>query len=70
MESPSYTPRRLLCFVQSRTRTERGAALLEYAMLVGLIAVVALISVAAFGGALGDKTTGIAGTLTEIAGLD
>ena len=56
-------PNRLISFAQSRDHAERGAALLEYALLVGLIAMVALISVTAFGDALGDKNTGIAGTI-------
>jgi len=33
-----------------RTRSERGANLMEYALVVGLIAVVAVVAVAALGG--------------------
>ena len=35
-----------------RARTERGASMVEYALLVGLIAVVAVVTVAALGGGI------------------
>jgi pilus assembly protein Flp/PilA len=35
-----------------RARTERGASMVEYALLVGLIAVVAVIAVAVLGGGI------------------
>jgi len=63
METLAQGSARVVSFVQSRGHTERGAALIEYALLVGLIAVVALISVAAFGDALGTKNDGIAGSI-------
>lgn len=56
-------PTQVVSFAQSRLRTDRGAALIEYALLVGLIAVVAIVSVTAFGDTLGDKNTGIAGSI-------
>ena len=55
----------VVSFVQSRMTDDRGAALLEYALLVGLIAVVAIASVTAFGDTLGDKNTGIAGSVAD-----
>jgi pilus assembly protein Flp/PilA len=36
----------------ARARTERGAILLEYALLIGLIAVVAVVVIAALGGGI------------------
>lgn len=63
MPTISYIPRRLVSFVQARFHAEGGAALLEYAMLVALIAMVAIISVTAFGDALGSKNDGIAGSI-------
>lgn len=63
MATISQLPTRLVSFVQSRLPAERGAALLEYALLVGLIAVVAIVSVTAFGDTLGDKNQGIAGSV-------
>jgi pilus assembly protein Flp/PilA len=35
-----------------RARTERGASMVEYALLVGLITVVAVVAVAALGGGI------------------
>ncbi len=35
-----------------RARTERGASMVEYALLVGLIAVVAVIAITALGGGI------------------
>ncbi len=35
-----------------RARTERGATMVEYALLVGLIAVVAVVAVSALGGSI------------------
>ena len=63
MATITHLPRRLVSYVQSRFYSEGGAALLEYAMLVGLIALVAIISVTAFGDALGGKNEGIAGSI-------
>ena len=50
---------------QSFTSGENGAAMVEYALLIGLIAVVAVIAVTNFGDALGDKNQGIAGSITD-----
>jgi pilus assembly protein Flp/PilA len=49
-----------------RTRSERGASMVEYALLVGLIAVVAVITIAAFGGGIANL---FSSTNTCIAGL-
>jgi Flp pilus assembly pilin Flp len=47
----------------SVTDSERGASLVEYALLVSLIALVAFIAVAAFGGALSTEYSDIAGSM-------
>jgi Flp pilus assembly pilin Flp len=48
--------RHLLGLVTTRrTRSERGASLVEYALLIGLIAVVCVLSVALFGGAVSHQ---------------
>jgi Flp pilus assembly pilin Flp len=55
MHVTSYTPRRVVSFVQSRVRSDDGAAFVEYALLIGLIALVVLVAVTFFGNALDDK---------------
>lgn len=55
MNTLSYLPCRILTFVQSRVRSDDGAAFVEYALLISLIALVALAAVAFFGNALDDK---------------
>jgi pilus assembly protein Flp/PilA len=42
---------------------QRGASLVEYSLLVALIAVVALIAIAAFGGSLSSEYSEIANSL-------
>jgi pilus assembly protein Flp/PilA len=37
-----------------RARTERGASMVEYALLVGLIAVVAVVAIQALGGGIAN----------------
>ncbi len=50
---------------QSVMTTERGAGMVEYALLIGLIALVAIVSVTAFGGSLGSKNEGISGSIQD-----
>lgn len=50
---------------QAMLARERGASMVEYAMLISMIALVAFIAVAAFGDALGTKNTGIAGSINN-----
>ena len=45
------------------TDDQRGASLVEYALLVSLIAAVALIAVASFGGALSSEYSTIADSI-------
>lgn len=45
------------------TNDEAGASLVEYALLVSLIAAVALVAIASFGGALSTEYSEIAATM-------
>lgn len=45
----------LLRTLQGHTKSDRGAAMVEYALLVALIAVVAIAAIAAFGSTLGQE---------------
>ena len=65
MDAFSYLPRRLLTFAQARFDSEDGASLVEYALLIGLIALVALIAVTSFGDALGDKFDDVASSVAD-----
>lgn len=48
--------RRLWIFYQTRcVREERGASMVEYSLLVGLIAIVAIVAVVVFGGAISES---------------
>lgn len=51
--------------VQSFVHTERGASLVEYALLIALIAMVAFIATAAVGSALGTRYDSIATSVTN-----
>ena len=42
--------------------------MVEYAMLIGLIAMVAVVAVTTFGDALADKNTGIANSIADATG--
>lgn len=54
----------LSAFISSRiTRTERGAAMVEYALLVALIAVVAIIAITTLGGNVKSKFCNVASQL-------
>lgn len=50
-------------FLETSVGNEDGASIVEYALLVSLIAVVALIAVTAFGGALSTKYSDIADSI-------
>jgi pilus assembly protein Flp/PilA len=60
--------RKIVSRFQTFTSGENGAAMVEYALLIGLIAVVAVVAVTRFGVALGDKNTGIAGSIQDATG--
>ncbi len=48
---------------QSRIASDEGASLVEYSLLVALIAVVALLAITSFGGNLSEKYSEIAATI-------
>ena len=54
---------RMWTAIESRLRSEKGASLVEYALLVGLIAVVAVIAITALGDALSEEYSEIADTI-------
>jgi pilus assembly protein Flp/PilA len=54
----------LVSYLQARFNTdERGAALVEYALLVALIAVVSIIALTTLGGGIKDKFTEVNNSL-------
>lgn len=54
----------LVSYLQARFNTdERGAALVEYALLVALIAVVSIIALTTLGGGIRDKFTDVNNSL-------
>ena len=58
-------PTRLWCWVWSRLHPgQDGAALVEYALLVALIAVVCLVAITTLGGNASAKYSGVASSLS------
>lgn len=56
----------LSAFISSRiVRTERGAAMVEYALLVALIAVVAIVAITTLGGNVKTKFNCVANQLAS-----
>ena len=56
MDAFSYLKHIVTPWVQARlARTERGASLVEYALLVALIAVVCIVAISFVGGQASDK---------------
>ena len=53
---------------QARLHTERGASLVEYALLVALIAIAAIIAINALSGSLNETFTNIADTIPTDGG--
>jgi pilus assembly protein Flp/PilA len=50
-----------------RARTERGASMVEYALLVGLIAVVAVVAVSLLGGGIANLFGGASNCVNTLA---
>jgi len=48
-------------------RNERGATMLEYGLLIGLIAIVTMVGVIAFGGSLNTMLTEFSTTTGEVS---
>ena len=53
----------LKAFIQARCKTERGASLVEYALLVALIAVVCIIAITFLGNSASEKFSGVGSNL-------
>ena len=53
----------LKTWIQARCKTERGASLVEYALLVALIAVVCIIAITFLGESASDKFSGVGSNL-------
>jgi len=53
----------LKTWIQARCKTERGASLVEYALLVALIAVVCIIAITFLGESASDKFSGVGSDL-------
>ena len=53
----------LKTWIQARCKTERGASLVEYALLVALIAVVCIIAITFLGESASDKFSGVGSEL-------
>ena len=53
----------LKAWIQARCKTERGASLVEYALLVALIAVVCIIAITFLGESASDKFSGVGSDL-------
>ena len=53
-----------------RARTERGASMVEYALLVGLIAVVAVVAVSLLGGGIANLFGHASNCVNSLAGSD
>ena len=65
MDLVAYWQRYCAPFLQARFgRTERGASLVEYALLVALIAVVCLIAIAFVGTSASSKFSKVGSSLT------
>jgi pilus assembly protein Flp/PilA len=50
-------------FFQARCKTDRGASLVEYALLVALIAVVCIVAVTILGGSASEKFSSVGSSL-------
>jgi pilus assembly protein Flp/PilA len=55
----------LKTWIQTLAKTERGASLVEYALLVALIAVVVIGAITLLGGAAEDTFSGVADSITN-----
>lgn len=68
MNSLTHLPRLIVARTQSHFASERGASMVEYALLVALIAMVAVATVAIFGEKLGDTYNDIADKVADATG--
>jgi pilus assembly protein Flp/PilA len=54
---------RFATFVRAKVRSERGASLVEYALLVALIAVVCIVAVSFLGKSASSTFSGVGGSI-------
>jgi Flp pilus assembly pilin Flp len=54
-----------LPWLRAKLEAERGANLVEYGLLIGLIAIIALVAVKAFGQGVSSQFTTIASSVSE-----
>lgn len=59
---------RLWTAIQSRLTKEDGATMVEYALLVALIALVVIVGAAVLGNAISDQFTSTGGTVSGVGG--
>lgn len=55
--------RAMITMLTSHIKSDRGASMVEYALLVGLIAVVAIVGVAALGGRINQRFSEVSSRL-------
>jgi len=53
----------VVAWIESRTKSEAGASLVEYALLVALIAVVCIVAVTLLGGSASSKFSSVGSSL-------
>jgi len=56
---------RFATFLRAKTRNERGASLVEYALLVALIAVVCIVAIQFLGHSASTTFSGVGGSLAN-----
>lgn len=66
METVGDMTQQVVSYMQSRYYRESGAGLVEYVLLVGLIAIVALIAVQTFGTSVADLHQEVADSLKDV----
>ncbi len=68
MNSLAHLPRLIVARTQSRLASERGASMVEYALLVALIAMIAFAAVVIFGQTVGNTYNDIAEKVAAATG--
>jgi Flp pilus assembly pilin Flp len=68
MRTIEHSSRFVAAHLQALCTRERGASMVEYALLIGLIVVVAVVAVALFGSALSGEFSDIADSVQDVTG--
>lgn len=53
----------MLTYIRSALRAERGQTMVEYALIIALVAVVLVVALTSLGGGIGDTFSKITGSL-------